>query len=141
MCFASCLWFLFFGQLLSLSTWMILFYCILDSITDENFAVNLIVIPLGMISFALLQSRIQDLPFVTGSSVLSLQYCMNLFTQSCLIYLCLCFMILHLQIYKFALVLDIFSAITSLNIGSLSFIITPSHFILHITQPFIHLPL
>lgn len=37
---------------------MILFYCILASITDENFAVNLIVIPLGMTCFVLLQSRI-----------------------------------------------------------------------------------
>ena len=37
---------------------MILFYCILASIDGENFAINLIIIPLGMISFAFLQSGI-----------------------------------------------------------------------------------
>lgn len=37
---------------------MILFYCILASITDEYFAVNLIVIPLGMICFVPLQSGV-----------------------------------------------------------------------------------
>ena len=114
---------------------MILFYYILASITVENFAVNLIVIPLGMTCFVLLLHL--------RSFLCHWFFCMLTTILYGFIYLALfdIFMFLHLQIYKFSSVLEIFSAITSLNIGSLSFPITPSHFILHITYPLIHLPL
>lgn len=114
---------------------MILFYYILASITVENFAVNLIVIPLGMTCFVLL--------LYLRSSLCHWFFCMLTTILHGFIYLALfdIFTFLHLQIYKFSSVLEIFSAITSLNIGSLSFPITPSHFVFRITYPLIYLPL